>query len=94
MSGSSVTQDGPLGNQKAAEQGIGLEERRAVNREDINIGGFGWQRAYWERMVGCASRSKSEMFSAAVASGRFGSAERTVRRPRIEVTKMRRREDE
>ena len=28
-------------------------------------------------MVGCASRSKSEIFSAAVASGRFGSAERT-----------------
>ena len=52
------------------------------------------QRAYWERMVGCASRSKSEMFSAAVASGRFGSAERTVRRPRTEVTKMSRREDE
>ena len=42
VSGSSVTQDGPLSSQKAAEQGIGLEERRAVNREDINIGGFGY----------------------------------------------------
>ena len=34
------------------------------------------------------------MFSAAAASGRLGSAERTVRRPRTEVTKMSKRDDE
>ena len=42
VSGSSITQDRPLSDQKAAEKGIGLEERRAVNREDINISGFGY----------------------------------------------------
>ena len=41
MSGRCVTKDRPLGNQKAAEKGIGLEERGTVNREDVNIGGFG-----------------------------------------------------
>ena len=42
MSGSGVTKDRPLGNQKAAEKGIGLEERGAVDGENINIGSFGY----------------------------------------------------
>ena len=42
MSGSSVTKDRPLSNQKAAERGIGLEERGAVYGEDVNIGSFGY----------------------------------------------------
>ena len=41
MSGRCVTEDRPLGNQKAAEKGLGLEERGTVNRKDVNIGGFG-----------------------------------------------------
>ena len=41
MSGRGVTKDRPLGNQKAAEKGIGLEERGTVNGEDVNIGSFG-----------------------------------------------------
>ena len=41
MSGRAVTKDRPLGNQKAAEKGIGLEERGTVNGEDVNIGSFG-----------------------------------------------------
>ena len=41
MSGRCVTKDRPLGNQKAAEKGIGLEERGTVHGKDVNIGGFG-----------------------------------------------------
>ena len=42
MSGRGVTKNRPLGNQEAAEKGIGLEERGAVDRENINIGSFGY----------------------------------------------------
>ena len=42
MSGRGVTKDRPLGNQKAAEKGIGLEERGTVDGENVNIGSFGY----------------------------------------------------
>ena len=37
---SSPLRTSSLGNQKAAERGIGLDERGTVNGEDVNIGGF------------------------------------------------------
>ena len=42
MSGSSVTKDRPLGNQKTAEKGIRLEEGGAIYGEHVNIGSFGY----------------------------------------------------
>ena len=91
-----VTQEGALGDEKAAKRRVSTQELRAVFWSAVERGrgldliGKARQRIYWSQMFLDASCKRVSMISIAVARGRLGSAVRTQLMLRIEERTTRR----